>query len=505
MKLKLHILLSLFALLFFVQINKAIDQKPYNIGLCITATGKYIKFVQPLIESARKFFCTEHKVTFFVFTDGELAAAPDVVKVYQQRLGWPLDTLKRFSFYDSAKDSLESMDYIFALDADMLFVAQVGDEILSNRVATQHPGFVGVRGSYETNSKSTAYVSRREGCYYFAGGFYGGATFEFLKLVQTCNEQINKDLTHDYIAVWHDESHLNRYFIDHIPSLILSPSYCYPENWNLPYVKKLLALDKNHEEMRRSVELDETEEPIVIVIPSYNNKDWLEANLLSIFSQSYHNYRVIYIDDCSSDHTGDFVEEFVKKMHQESRVTLIRNTERRGALANLYNAICSCDDEDIVVTVDGDDWLYHTNVLQQLNELYSSRQVWLTHGKFIEYPSGLVIWSETVPDEFIQRNAFREYKCPSHLRTFKAWLFKQINLEDLLDADRNFFQMTWDQAMMFPMLEMAGEKHVYINDINYVYNVANCLNDNKVNAQLQRDLEKVIRNKKRYQRLEARP
>jgi len=31
----------------------------------------------------------------------------------------------------------------------------------------------------------------------------------------------------------------------------LDPSYCYPESWNLPYEKKLLALDKNHQEIRR--------------------------------------------------------------------------------------------------------------------------------------------------------------------------------------------------------------------------------------------------------------
>lgn len=48
------------------------------------------------------------------------------------------------------------------------------------------------------------------------------------------------------MAVWHDESHWNRYCIDHKPTTILSPSYCYPESWNLPYKKRLLALDKDH-------------------------------------------------------------------------------------------------------------------------------------------------------------------------------------------------------------------------------------------------------------------
>jgi histo-blood group ABO system transferase len=63
-------------------------------------------------------------------------------------------------------------------------------------------------------------------------------------------ENIKADLAKNIIAIWHDESHLNRYFIDNKPTKILSPSYCYPESWQLSYPKRLLALDKNHQNMR---------------------------------------------------------------------------------------------------------------------------------------------------------------------------------------------------------------------------------------------------------------
>lgn len=221
-----------------------------KIGLVVVATGKYISFVPPLLESARKYFCTNHKVTYFIFTDGQLPAQDDVVVIYQKRLGWPHDTMMRFGMYDGAREHLEKMDYIFATDADMLFVDTVGDEILSDRVATQHPGFVGKRGTYETRSISTAYIAPHEGEHYFAGGFYGGSAVEFLKMVRTCLDNVKKDLEKNFIAIWHDESHLNRYFVDHKPTKILTPSYCYVENWNLPYKKRLMALVKKHEDFR---------------------------------------------------------------------------------------------------------------------------------------------------------------------------------------------------------------------------------------------------------------
>lgn len=221
-----------------------------NVGLLVMATGKYVAFVEPLVASANKHFCKNHHVTYFVFTDGETKPLPNVVYIYQPRLGWPYDTMMRFQVYYDNRDLLKGQDFLYACDADMLFVANVGDEIFGKRVATIHPGFYNQRGSYETNPRSKACVWPNEGAYYFCGGFYGGIAAEFLQIAKVNAGNIAEDLSKGIIAVWHDESHWNRYCIDHKPTVVLSPSYCYPESWNLPFPKKLLALDKNHHEIR---------------------------------------------------------------------------------------------------------------------------------------------------------------------------------------------------------------------------------------------------------------
>lgn len=230
-----------------------------KVGLLVVATGKYTEFVGPLVDSARRYFCPGHEVTYFIFTDGEIEPAQDVVKLFHPRLGWPFDTMMRYGAYHRHRGQLMGQDYLFACDADMLFCDTVGDEILSERVATLHPGYIGVRGNYETNPNSSACVFAQEGQFYFAGGFYGGTTAEVLCAVQTNLDHITKDLEQGIIALWHDESHWNRYCIDHPPTRILSPSYCYPESagehyfriWGgKVYAPKLLALDKNHGEIR---------------------------------------------------------------------------------------------------------------------------------------------------------------------------------------------------------------------------------------------------------------
>jgi glycosyltransferase involved in cell wall biosynthesis len=272
------------------------------------------------------------------------------------------------------------------------------------------------------------------------------------------------------------------------------------------------------------------EKPMVIVIPSYNNIQWYEANLTSIFTQKYTNYRCIYINDQSTDGTGEAVRNYLDQRNidyqeiffddrlienlvekNEKLIQLIKevkcpfilvhNLHRCSALANLYRAIYSCQNDEIIVTVDGDDWLYGDQVLKELNEIYSLRDIWFTHGRLIEYPSGIASWCEPVPPEIIQDNEFRKFKCPSHLRTFYTWLFKKIKLEDFLYKG-NFFTMAWDMAIMYPIAEMAGFHQAFISQVNYVYNMANQINDNKVDPQLQRDLDQFIRNRPPYMPLE---
>jgi glycosyltransferase involved in cell wall biosynthesis len=243
---------------------------------------------------------------------------------------------------------------------------------------------------------------------------------------------------------------------------------------------------------------------IAVIIPSYNNRQWYERNLCSVLAQDYHHFRVIYVDDCSSDGTGDLVAKFIADHHSNHLIHLIRNPVRLGALHNLYNTIHTCTDYEIVVVLDGDDWLAHNRVLKKLNDVYSNPARWMTYGQYLSWPDNLVGCSREIPSDIINRNSFREYEwCTSHLRSFYAWLFKLIKVEDLKDSRGAFYQMVSDQAIMFPMLEMSGHRARFINEVLYIYNAENPINDHKVDRELQRNLETEIRALKPYARLDG--
>ncbi|MEX2437789.1 MAG: glycosyltransferase [Candidatus Babeliales bacterium] len=246
-----------------------------------------------------------------------------------------------------------------------------------------------------------------------------------------------------------------------------------------------------------------------IVIASYNNKQWYTRNLDSVLSQAYpaDKYRVIYVDDASSDGTADLVEAYCKQHAFQDRITLIRNSQRRLACENYYRAIHSCDPREVVLIVDGDDWLAHTNVLTRLDQEYQNSDVWMTYGNARSTPYRPNYTAHQIAQEVIFKNELRRCYTTqfTHLRTFYAGLFQKIKLEDLIYTDGKFLPTTCDVAFMTPLFEMAGMHMRHINEVLYIYNLHNPINDEKVHLDLQKQVEEYVRSSRPYQTLASLP
>ncbi|HXF29789.1 MAG TPA: glycosyltransferase family A protein, partial [Chlamydiales bacterium] len=234
-------------------------------------------------------------------------------------------------------------------------------------------------------------------------------------------------------------------------------------------------------------------------IPSYNNERWCIQNLESIVRQSYPHYSVIYINDCSTDKTGQMVDDFIKTRNLQKKFTVIHNKKRKGALCNLYTIISSLPPKTIVVTVDGDDELYGTQVLDRIANEYKNSAVWMTYGNYVTSPPSGPSCCGEIPKEVAENRTFRSFQwVASHLRTFYAKLFQKIKKKDLL-IKGEFYPATWDQAFMLPMLEMSSKGHFrFIQDPLYIYNIQNPINDSRVRLELQLALDKHIRAKRPY-------
>jgi glycosyltransferase involved in cell wall biosynthesis len=243
---------------------------------------------------------------------------------------------------------------------------------------------------------------------------------------------------------------------------------------------------------------------LVVLVTSYNNEAFFYRNLDSIVYQKLDiPFRVIYVNDCSTDRTGELVDSYIRTHNCESFCTVIHNEKRFGsALANQYNVIHTLPDHTIVVLVDGDDFLAHDRVLERVLKEYKNKNVWMTYGQMIYYPEGGTL-CEPCSQEVLEENSFRSARwVTSHLRTCYAGLFKRIKKQDLL-YQGDFFHTGGDFAFMYPMLEMASKGHIsFIPDVLYVYNHHNPISDHNKDLSLQIQLSCIIRYMPKYEPIE---
>lgn len=222
-----------------------------NIGILIVCTGKYSLFFNSLYESCETFFLKNHKKTYYVFTDGDIVQKENVVKINQPYMGFPNDTLKRFHLFNNQYDFLIKEDFLFFLNANMLCVDNIGDEIIptesnNNLMAVHHPGMYNSSPNsytYERNPSSQFYIPFNEGKYYYQGCFNGGKSKDFLEMSKILANLIDIDQSNGILPVWWDESALNWYLKD-INPLLVNPGYAHPEGWSIPFKSKMIQRDK---------------------------------------------------------------------------------------------------------------------------------------------------------------------------------------------------------------------------------------------------------------------
>ncbi|XP_074871262.1 histo-blood group ABO system transferase-like [Carettochelys insculpta] len=247
-------------------LNEQFRQRNVTTGLAVFAIKKYVVFLKKFLETAEMYFMVGHKVNYYIFTDRpqdvpEVALREGrkvVVLQIQNYSRWQEICLRRMEVMNHFSQQLfiNEVSYLVSADIDMRFNDEVGVEILSDLFGTIHPGFYAAERrsfTYERRPASQAYVPHDEGDFYYAGAFFGGTVKEIYKLTKKCHEGIMMDKKNGIEAVWQEESHLNKYFIYHKPTKVLSPEYVWDDNLGRPNIlrkRRFLAVPKNHAAIR---------------------------------------------------------------------------------------------------------------------------------------------------------------------------------------------------------------------------------------------------------------
>lgn len=231
-----------------------------SIGILYICTGKYACFWKEFYQRCEKFFLLDCEKHYYVWTDSKeiIDNYSNVMNIhiyYQAVQPWPLPTLMRYNYFLAAKNDLKKMDFLIFMNGNLM----VQKEILSRDVlpregekifVTLHPGYfckAPIEYTYDDNPNCRAYIPNGKGKLYFAGGLNGGRTEEFILLMEELNNRIQLDYKEGIVALWHDESHLNKYMYEYQKKYrILSPAYLYPEDYSeeIPFDCKILIMNK---------------------------------------------------------------------------------------------------------------------------------------------------------------------------------------------------------------------------------------------------------------------
>lgn len=173
----------------------------------------------------------------------------------------------------------------------------------------------------------------------------------------------------------------------------------------------------------------------------------------------------------------------------------IRTDPRRSYSTNLLSLADGLDPEEIIVAVDADDWLAHTLALERVAEAHGAG-AWVTYGSYRFADGRPAPWQRAyAPGEDPRRAPWQA----SHLKSFRAGLVQRLT-RDTFDLEHGR-----DQALMLPLLEMAGPRAVFIPEVLYVYNWASSFEFSASPGELQEEARQVaaVRARAPYTRAES--
>ncbi|KAM3626153.1 uncharacterized protein V6R79_023821 [Siganus canaliculatus] len=246
------------------EIYKKMDPR---VAVVVFAVGKYTRFLKAFLETGEKYFLTDFRVTYYVFTDREeevpqiaLGKGRKITVIHIPSANrWQDVVLGRMKWATMTIDKQirNEADYLFMMDIDSVFHNRFGAESLSRLSAVLHRGYYKntprERFPYERRPQSKAYIPADEGDYYYTAAVWGGYLEDMYQLVKYCYTMSEEDAKNKIEAVWQEESHLNKYFLYNKPTKVLSPEYLWSDYDRVPSdikVVRISQLVKNYAEVR---------------------------------------------------------------------------------------------------------------------------------------------------------------------------------------------------------------------------------------------------------------
>ena len=189
-------------------------------------------------------------------------------------------------------------------------------------------------------------------------------------------------------------------------------------------------------------------------------QDFIGTCLASVQEQSWTHWDALVTVDPCGDST---YSRALDAARGDSRISVRLNGARHYSMRNLIHAIrrSNAGPEDVIVSLDGDDWFATPDALRTIAEAYETDDCWLTYGSWLSNvvgPTGRKngLWP-AYPEGTTDFRAHRFLA--TAVRTWKRWLWDYLEDADLRSDTGDYVRVSEDQVIMIPMLELCGTSH----------------------------------------------
>lgn len=214
-------------------------------------------------------------------------------------------------------------------------------------------------------------------------------------------------------------------------------------------------MDAEHRKTEKTLPL------VSVVIPAYNAEPYVSQTLDSVLHQTYENFEVIIVDDCSEDNTWSVLQSYAAV---EKRIRLFQNKENSGVSKTRNFAVAEAKGE-LIAYLDSDD-VWEESKLEKQVRLYLEKPdaaLIYTGSAFIDAAGKRASYVMPVPEEIDYRELLKQNKisCSSVL----------VRREYMLKYKMEGENMHEDYAVWLRMLR-DGAKAYGINEPLLIYRVS---------------------------------
>lgn len=165
---------------------------------------------------------------------------------------------------------------------------------------------------------------------------------------------------------------------------------------------------------------------VSIIMPSWNTANYIAKSIQSVVAQTYDNWELIIVDDCSTDNTDEVVAGF-----NDVRIKYLKNTQNSGAALTRNRALREADGEWIAFLDSDDIWLPE-KLEKQISFMKINGYVFSYHEFEKINEVGTILGIKVTGPEIVTRNMMYDYGYPGCLTfMYSAKVMGLIQIKDI--------------------------------------------------------------------------